>query len=72
MLVLSRQRGESVIIGGGDSGFPEMVITAVDIRGDKVRFGIKAPKNIPVHRKEVYEIIKRENTVKTSRKSELE
>lgn len=55
MLVLSRQRDESIIIGDN------VVITVVDIRGDKVRLGIEAPKEVPVHRQEVYEAIKREN-----------
>jgi carbon storage regulator len=39
----------------------DIVITIVDIRGDKVRLGIEAPNDIPVHRQEVYEAIKREN-----------
>jgi len=55
MLVLSRQRDESIIIGDN------IVVTIVDIRGDKVRLGINAPTEIPVHRQEVYEAIKREN-----------
>jgi carbon storage regulator len=38
-----------------------VMITIVDIRGDKVRLGIEAPQEIPVHRQEVYEAIKREN-----------
>ena len=54
MLVLSRQRDESIIIGD------DIVITVVDIRGDKVRLGINAPTSIPVHRQEVYEAIQRE------------
>ena len=54
MLVLSRQRDESIIIGENS------VITVVDIRGDKVRLGIQAPTEIPVHRQEVYEAIQRE------------
>ena len=54
MLVLSRQRDESIIIGDN------IVITVVDIRGDKVRLGIQAPTEIPVHRQEVYEAIQRE------------
>ncbi|MCY2965527.1 MAG: carbon storage regulator CsrA, partial [Planctomycetota bacterium] len=58
MLVLSRQRDESIIIGDN------IVITVVDIRGDKVRLGIQAPTEIPVHRQEVYEAIQREQ-VKT-------
>ena len=55
MLVLSRQRDESIIIGD------EIELTVVDIRGDKVRIGINAPPQVPVHRKEVYEAIRREN-----------
>ena len=55
MLVLSRHRDESIMIGD------DIVITIVDIRGDKVRLGIDAPQEIPVHRQEVYEAIKREN-----------
>lgn len=55
MLVLSRQRDESIMIGDN------IVITIVDIRGDKVRLGIDAPTEIPVHRREVYEAIQREN-----------
>lgn len=51
MLVLSRQRDESIVIGG------DVVITVVDVRGDKVRIGIKAPHEIPVHREEVYDAI---------------
>jgi len=54
MLVLSRQRDESIMIGD------KVVITIVDIRGDKVRLGIEAPQEVPVHRQEVYEAIKRE------------
>jgi carbon storage regulator len=55
MLVLSRQRDETIMIGD------EIEITVVDIRGDKVRLGITAPTRIAVHRKEVYEAIKQEN-----------
>ena len=55
MLVLSRQRDETIMIGD------EIEITVVDIRGDKVRLGITAPKTISVHRKEVYDAIRREN-----------
>ncbi len=60
MLVLSRQRDESIIIGDN------IVITVVDIRGDKVRLGIQAPSEIPVHRKEVYEAIQREKERKAA------
>jgi carbon storage regulator len=51
MLVLSRQRDESIMIG------ENVVVTIVDIRGDKVRLGIQAPKEVPVHRQEVREKI---------------
>ena len=54
MLVLSRQRDESIMIGD------EVEITIVDVRGDKVRLGINAPRRIAVHRKEIYEAIQRE------------
>jgi carbon storage regulator len=53
MLVLSRHREESIMIGD------DVKITVVDIRGDKVRLGIEAPQMIPVHREEVYNAIKR-------------
>ena len=55
MLVLSRQRDESIIIGDN------VQVTIVDIRGDKVRLGIEAPAEIAVHRKEVFDAIQREN-----------
>ncbi len=55
MLVLSRQKDETIMIGD------DVEITVVDIRGDKVRLGISAPTSIPVHRKEVYDAIRREN-----------
>jgi carbon storage regulator len=54
MLVLSRQRDESIMIGD------DVEITIVDVRGDKVRLGITAPRNIPVHRREIYDAIQRE------------
>ena len=55
MLVLSRQRDETIMIGD------DIEVTVVDIRGDKVRLGINAPTKIAVHRKEVYESIRKEN-----------
>ena len=55
MLVLSRQKDQTIMIGD------TIEITVVDIRGDKVRLGISAPSKIPVHRKEVYDAIQREN-----------
>jgi len=53
MLVLSRLIGESIFIGDHTK------ITIVDVRGEKVRLGVEADTNIPVHRQEVYEAIKR-------------
>ena len=53
MLVLSRKKNESIIIRD------DIVITVVDVRGDKVRLGIEAPKDVPVHRREVYDAIKK-------------
>lgn len=54
MLVLSRKRDESIVIAGN------ITVTVVDIRGDKVRLGISAPAEVPVHRREVYDAIKRD------------
>jgi len=51
MLVLSRKKNESIVI------INDIVVTVVEIRGDKVRLGIVAPKDVPVHREEVYEAI---------------
>ncbi len=55
MLVLSRNRDECIMIGDN------IVVTVVDVRGDKVRLGIEAPSEVPVHRQEVHEAIAREN-----------
>lgn len=56
MLVLSRKENESIVIGEGVS---QMILTVIQIRGDKIRLGIEAPRQTTVHRKEVYEAIKR-------------
>ena len=53
MLVLSRKRDERIVIGDN------IVITVVDVRGDKVRLGIEAPAEIPVHRQEVVDAMRR-------------
>ena len=55
MLVLTRRAGESVMIGD------DVVITVLDVRGDVVRLGIKAPRSIQVHREEVYKELQRVN-----------
>lgn len=54
MLILSRKKNESIVFGDGS-----ITVVVVEIRGDKVRLGIEAPKEMPVHRKEVFESIKR-------------
>ena len=64
MLVLSRQRDETIMIGD------DIEITIVEIRGDKVRLGINAPSSVPVHRKEVYQAIQRENREATGIQAE--
>jgi carbon storage regulator len=53
MLVLSRKKNESIVINN------DITIVIVEIRGDKVRLGIEAPKEVPVHRREVYDAIRR-------------
>ena len=53
MLVLSRKKNESIVIND------DITIVVVEIRGDKVRLGIEAPKEVPVHRNEVYEAIRK-------------
>lgn len=53
MLVLSRKKNESIVINN------DITIVVVEIRGDKVRLGIEAPKEVPVHRQEVYDAIQR-------------
>jgi carbon storage regulator len=54
MLVLSRKKGEKICIND------DITLTVVEIRGDKVRLGIDAPDEVPVHRKEIYDAIQRE------------
>ncbi|QDT52096.1 hypothetical protein Pan44_01050 [Caulifigura coniformis] len=54
MLVLSRKKNESIVIDD------RIVITVVEIRGDKVRLGIQAPRDVPVHRQEVYEALQKD------------
>lgn len=51
MLVLSRKKGESIVIGD------DIVLTIVEVRGDKIRLGIEAPRDVPVHRKEIRDAI---------------
>ena len=57
MLVLSRKKNESIVINN------DITIVVVEIRGDKVRLGVEAPKEVPVHRREVYDAIHRNVTI---------
>ena len=57
-MIISRRKDESIMIGD------DIEVTIVDVRGDKVRLAINAPRSIPVHRKEVYEAIQREKAEK--------
>ena len=68
MLVLSRKKNESIIINDN------ITVTVIEIRGDKVRLGIEAPKQVTVHRREVYEAIHNPNRSldKDARVSKLE
>jgi carbon storage regulator len=59
MLVLSRKKNESIVINN------DITVTVVEIRGDKVRLGIVAPKEVPVHRQEVYDAIHAREAVET-------
>ncbi len=55
MLVLARRLNESIMIGD------EIEVVVIDIKGDQVKLGIRAPKRVTVHRKEIYEEIRKEN-----------
>lgn len=60
MLVLSRKKNESIVINN------DITIVVVEIRGDKVRLGVEAPREVPVHRREVYDAILRSQRDETS------
>jgi carbon storage regulator len=60
MLVLSRKRDEQIVIND------HIVITVVEIRGDKVRIGIEAPVDVPVHRREVYDALQQHQRAETT------
>ena len=55
MLALTRKKGESLVINNN------IEITVLEIRGDQIKIGIQAPKNVPIYRKEVYLQIQKEN-----------
>lgn len=56
MLVLTRRPGESIVVGN------QVVITVLEVRGDQIRIGIEAPREIQVHREEVFRQLESENT----------
>ena len=57
MLVLSRKKNESIVINDN------IIVVVVDVRGDKVRLGVNAPSDVTVHRKEVYDLIRRQASI---------
>jgi carbon storage regulator len=61
MLVLSRKKNESIVIND------DITIVVVEIRGDKVRLGVEAPKEVPVHRREVFDAIHRNEVTAASK-----
>ncbi len=66
MLVLSRKKNESIVINN------DITIVVVEIRGDKVRLGVEAPKEVPVHRREVYDAIRRNDLAAEGKTSEAD
>ena len=65
MLVLSRKKNESIVIDGN------IVVTVVEVRGDKVRLGIEAPREVPIHRSEIHDAIQNERAACESNTSDL-
>ena len=65
MLVLSREKDESIMIGDN------VEITIVDVRGSKVRLGINAPREISVHRREIYDAIQKEKAAKLKTETQI-
>lgn len=63
MLVLSRKKNEKIVID------ENIIITIVEIRGDKVRLGIEAPRDVPIHRSEVYDAIQNEQNQVTNKEN---
>ncbi len=61
MLVLTRKKNESIVINDN------IIVTVIEIRGGKVRLGFDAPKDVPIHRREVYDAIRRSEALDDSR-----
>ncbi len=55
MLILTRQLGETLMIGD------QVTVTVLSVKGNQIRLGVNAPRNVPVHREEIYEKIRKEN-----------
>ena len=60
-LVLTRRLDQTIVIGDPASSEPPIEISVMEVRGDQVRLGVKAPRDVSVHRREIWDEIKREN-----------
>ena len=65
MLVLTRKKGQSIIVGDG------IEISVVDVNGDSVRIGVRAPREVSIYRREIYEAIREENISAARTASEM-
>jgi carbon storage regulator len=65
MLVLTRKKGESIVIGDN------ITVKVISVDGDQVKIGIEAPRNVEIHRQEVYEAIQKENQIAGTKKQKI-
>jgi carbon storage regulator len=65
MLVLTRKKGESIVIGDN------VTVKVISVDGDQVKIGIEAPRNVEIHRQEVYEAIQKENQIAGAKKQKI-